>query len=238
MVLKSMLAALRPGPKNVPAKPVLNTGCREFEVNNWVLSTFVCSRLVPVVGVHPFPLNELMLMAAVVCRLQPTHIFDWGTHVGKSARVFYETARAFAVETEIHSIDLPDSIGHSEHPGESRGLLVKNLPNVHLHLGDGLETALAICAELPSETVQPLFFVDGDHAYDSVRRELLGIIAHVPRASILLHDTFNQSAESGYNIGPYAAICDVLAQYPDTFKVYAQDLGLPGMTLLWRQRSP
>jgi hypothetical protein len=114
--------------------------------------------------------------------------------------------------------------------------MVKGLSNVHLHLGDGLETALRICAQLPPESIRPLFFVDGDHSYDSVKRELLGIVENVPPASILLHDTFNQSAESGYNVGPYAAICDVLAHCPDAFKVYAQNIGLPGMTFLWCQR--
>jgi cephalosporin hydroxylase len=238
MVFKAMLAGLRPGRKSVPADPVVNSECREIEVDNWVLSSFVCDRLVRVVGVHPFPLNELKLMAAAICRLKPTHIFDWGTHFGKSARVFHETARAFAIETEIHSIDLPDNVGHHEHPGQNRGCMVMGLPNMYLHLGDGLETALRICAQFPMASTLPLFFVDGDHAYDSVRRELLGIIKHVPQASILVHDTFNQSAESGYNVGPYAAIRDVLQQCPDVFKVYAQNLSLPGMTLLWRQRSP
>jgi hypothetical protein len=157
MAFKAILAGLRPGRKSVPADPVVNPDCREFEVNNWALSTFVCESLVPIVGVHPFPLNELMLMAAAVCRLKPTHIFDWGTHIGKSARVFHETAKAFAIEIEIHSIDLPDSVGHLEHPGENRGLMVKGLSNVHLHLGDGLETALRICAQLPPESIRPLF---------------------------------------------------------------------------------
>jgi Methyltransferase domain len=239
MMFKTLLASLRPGRNNgAPENSVVNPDCSEFEVNNWVISKFVCDSLVPIVGVHPFPLNELMLMVAAVCRFRPTHIFDWGTHIGKSARVFYESAKAFAIETKIHSIDLPDSVGHREHPGEHRGQFVKDLSNVHLHLGDGLETALGICAQLPPASLRPLFFVDGDHAFDSVRRELLGIIEHTPQASILLHDTFNQSAESGYNVGPYAAVCDVLAQYPGVFKAYAQNLGLPGMTLLWRRRSP
>jgi hypothetical protein len=176
-------------------------------------------------------------MTATLRRLKPTHVFDWGTPVGKSARVYYETAKAFAVETEIHSIDLPESVGHLEHPGESRGLLVKGLPNVHLHLGDGLETALRISAQLPPAALRLLFFVDGDHAYASVRRELLGIIEYLPQASILLHDTFNQSVDAGYNVGPYQAIRDVLEQHPDAFRIYEQNLGLPGMTLLWRQRS-
>ena len=60
----------------------------EFEVNNWIISEFIVEKLVPVVGVHPFPLDELSLMTAAVCRFQPELIFEWGTNIGKSARIF------------------------------------------------------------------------------------------------------------------------------------------------------
>jgi hypothetical protein len=80
----------------------------------------------------------------------------------------------------------------------------------------------------------PLFFIDGDHGYDSVKRELEGIIGAVPEANILLHDTFFQSPESHYNIGPYQAVQDVLRTVPP-YRILRQDLGLPGMTLLYRK---
>ncbi|MDQ3112117.1 MAG: hypothetical protein M3R17_19715, partial [Bacteroidota bacterium] len=70
--------------------PSLNENASEFEVNNWVVSEFVIDKLVPAVGMHPFPINELMLMTASVCRFKPELIFEWGTNIGKSARVFYE----------------------------------------------------------------------------------------------------------------------------------------------------
>ena len=237
MMFKRIPEGMRLGRTSIQRDAAINEACSEFEVDNWVVSSFVYDRLVRVVGTHPFPLGELILMVATVCRLKPTHIYEWGTHIGQSARIFYETARAFAVATEIHSIDLPDSVGHLEHPGHERGSMVKGLPNVHLHTGDGLTTALRICEQSSSALARPLFFVDGDHSYDSVRRELLGVIQHVPQASILVHDTFNQSSASGYNVGPYVAICEVLRDFPDAFRVYAQNLGLPGMTLLWRQQS-
>ena len=79
-----------------------NPSATEFEVNNWAISEFVLSRLVPVVGVHPYPLNELMLMAAAICRFKPTHVFEWGTNVGASARVFHEAGRHFSIPLEIH----------------------------------------------------------------------------------------------------------------------------------------
>jgi len=61
-----------------------NPGATEFEVNNWILSEFVVNRLVPVVGVHPYPLNELMLMAGAVCRFRPSHVFEWGTNIARN----------------------------------------------------------------------------------------------------------------------------------------------------------
>ena len=212
--------------------PTLNGHCTEFEVDKWTISDFIVNRLVPVVGTHPYPLDELLLMAAALCRLKPTHIFEWGTHVGKSARIFFETSKVFGIATEIHSIDLPDASEHSEHPGRKRGLLVKNIPEVSLHQGDGLEESMKICRQLP-EDIRPLFFLDGDHEYASVKRELVAIMTTLPRAAILVHDTFYQSAESGYNIGPHRAITDALTSTPNHYKEISTNTGLPGMTLLY-----
>src|SRR5207245_8967376 len=64
--------------------PAVNVNCSEFEVNNWIISEFIFQKLVPIVGVTPYPINELALMVSAVCRLKPTHIFEWGTHIGKS----------------------------------------------------------------------------------------------------------------------------------------------------------
>jgi hypothetical protein len=51
---------------------------------------------------------------------------------------------------------------------------------------------------------------------------------------ILLHDTFYQTAESGYNIGPFKAIEDSLAKFPHLrFHRVDTNTGLPGMTFLY-----
>lgn len=211
-----------------------NPGATEFEVNNWTLSDFVLSQLVPIVGVHPYPLNELMLMAGTVCRFRPTHLFEWGTNVGTSARIFHETARYFEIPLEIHSIDLPSEVGHLEHPGSRRGELVEGKRGVSLHLGDGLETSLAIYRTLP-KGCRVLFFVDGDHSYSSVRRELEEIFTRVAEPKVLLHDTFFQSSDSGYNLGPHLAIRDALGSLPADrqLRMIETKTGLPGMTLLY-----
>ncbi len=212
--------------------PAKNAACSEFEVDNWAVSQFVLQRLVPVVGVHPFPLHELMLMVAAVCRTQPSQIFEWGTHIGKSARIFYECAVHYGIDADIHSSDLPDDVDHVEHPHAERGKLVRGLPRVHLHQGDGLDTSLEIWRSAGCRP-RPLFLVDGDHEHASVLRELTGIAREIRDASILLHDSFNQSEASGYNVGPYRAIQDMLATDPGRYRKVESGLGLPGMTLLY-----
>lgn len=212
----------------------VNPNSTEFEVNNWILSEFVVRRLVPAVGMHPYPLNELMLMAGAVCRFKPSHVFEWGTNIGLSARVFYETAKHFNIPMEIHSIDLPDDVEHNEHPGETRGQLVKGKSGVTLHLGDGLNTALEIYQTLPKNS-SVLFFVDGDHSQKSVSRELEAIITQVEQPRVLLHDTFFQSADAKYNLGPHLAINDVLERFDKDKKLKKLQVntGLPGMTLIY-----
>lgn len=216
--------------------PVRNPQCSEFEVDNWVISKFVLQELAPVVGIKPFPLDELMFMTAVVCKLMPTHIFEWGTHVGKSARIFYEITKQFKINCEIHSTDLPDNVQHSEHPRQNRGLLVRHIREVTLHQGDGLDVSLAFYKNIKIKS-RSLFFLDGDHEYASVKRELIGIVKIVPNASILIHDTFYQSKQSGYNTGPYRAVRDYLLAKPKPYKILSTNMGLPGMTLLY-DRSP
>lgn len=79
---------------------------------------------------------------------------------------------------------------------------------------------------------RPLFFVDGDHAYESVRDELGEIFSTVSDASAIAHDTFFQSAESNYNVGPARAIKEIAERFPTRFRIMRSGLGLPGMTLL------
>ena len=205
----------------------------EFEVDNWKLSSFILRKVVPVVGAHPFPLNELLLMSAAVAWIKPTHIFDWGTHIGKSARIFYETCKFLEIETTIHSIDLPDDVDHKEHPHRTRGKLVRGKKNVLLHQGDGVNTSLHLCKELDKEA-RPLFYLDGDHSYETVYRELVSIIENVNKPAIILHDTFYQTAASGYNTGPFKAIEDALLKFPGIiFKRIDTNTGLPGMTFIY-----
>lgn len=212
--------------------PAINQNCSQFEVNNWIISEFTLNELIPIVGIRPFSLNEQMLMVGSVCRFKPTHIFEWGTNIGKSARIWYETIRHFNIASEIHSIDLPDEINHIEHPHEKRGIFVKGIPEVQLHEGDGLQTSLDILKRI-NGTVRPFFFLDGDHSIKSVARELSGIKSECANPVILIHDTFYQSEESKYNIGPHLAIKNFLSEEKDFFQI-STNTGLPGCTLLFK----
>jgi cephalosporin hydroxylase len=211
--------------------PVRNPGAEVLEVDTWMISEFIVHHILPFLGVRPFPLNEQLLAVAAACRIKPSVVFDWGTHVGASARLFYECAKAFDLSYEVHSIDLPADVSHVEHPGEEHARLVRGLAGVHLHRGDGATVALEQW-NLLGRPARPLFFVDGDHAYASVLRELGAVFDAVGDASALVHDTFFQSAESGYNVGPARAIENVVARYPLRFTSITSGLGLPGMTLL------
>lgn len=200
------------------------------ELNKWQVSDFVIKQLLPVVSTKPFPLDELMLMTSAMVWTKPKFVFEWGTHVGKSARIFYEISRYFRLDSIIYSVDLPDDIDHVEHPKSQRGKLVRGLKNVILLQGDGVDEALAKLDELDSS--QPcLFFLDGDHDYHSVKRELMAILKEVDHHSILLHDTFYQLPESDYNVGPHQAIERVMKQHPQLTR-FNTVLGLPGMSWL------
>src|ERR1035437_3663541 len=105
-----------------------------LECDTASLGQFVCRKLVPLLGTNPFPPTELMLMCAAMLWLRPTLVVEWGTNIGASARVWHETNVRYGLGADVHSIDLPDSISHPEHPGPRRGLLVRGLP-VHLQIG-------------------------------------------------------------------------------------------------------
>ena len=211
--------------------PARNVSCDRFEVDAWQLSDFVLECIVPRVGVRPFPLHELLLLTAAIVRLRPPLVLEWGTHVGKSAWIFRETIATFGIPSHVHTVDLPADASHVEHPGQRRGEMVRGLSGVTLHEGDGLDISLGIWAEA-GRPAAPLFFLDGDHAFASVRREIEGVATAIPDAAILLHDTFFQSSGSGYNVGPRRAIEEALARHPERWEVLQSGLGLPGMTLL------
>jgi predicted O-methyltransferase YrrM len=200
------------------------------EANKWILSEFILDKLVPVIGVHPYPLDELLFMCSTVAYFHPDIIIEWGTHLGKSARIFYETSVYLRLGNIVHSIDLPPENEHMEniHETSERAMFVRGLP-VKLHIGDGLSIARDLLAETKPNL--PLLFVDGDHSIESVQYELAYIKQIAPRAVVLAHDTFFQGPESGYNCGPYEA----MKKFADecNLPIESTVLGLPGMSLTY-----
>jgi len=211
--------------------PVKNKACKYFEVDNWVISKFIINEVIPLVGISPYPLVELQMLVAAVCWFKPRFIYEWGTNVGRSARIFYEIVKKFKLETAIYSIDLPDNVNHVEHPHKNRGRFIKGIKEIHLYQGDGITSSLTLIKQLKSK-YKILFFLDGDHEYKSVKRELFLIGKIVSRAMIIIHDTFLQSKESDYNIGPSKAVQEFLRLSPKKYHVISTNLGLPGMTIL------
>ncbi|MEE9405592.1 MAG: CmcI family methyltransferase [Algisphaera sp.] len=197
-----------------------------LEVETFATSKVVLEALVPIVGTHPYPLSELMLMAAAFFDCRPARVIDIGTHHGKSARIWHELGQLLNTPPHIHTIDLCDPT-HPEFPGKDHGRYCRDLPNVTLHTGDGADTTAKLIDDDPH--VATLVFLDGDHARETVTREL-NICNRLSGASILLHDTLTQP-NSGYNEGPYEALTDFLATRPD-IECHHTHLGLPGMTLL------
>ncbi|MCC6932100.1 MAG: hypothetical protein IT292_02450, partial [Deltaproteobacteria bacterium] len=172
-------------------------------------------------------------MAATVTRFRPKAIFEWGTHVGKSARIFYEIIDSFNIPSQVYSFDLPDDVEHNEHPHETRGMLVKGLSKVSLFQEDGVTGALKISQKKKINSRDMLFFIDGDHSYESVKRELSAVIKNHPDAKVLLHDTFYQSEKSKYNVGPWKAIDEFLKKNKG-YRSISTTTGLPGMTLIYK----
>lgn len=134
--------------------------------------------------------DEVTFLANVLARHRPQVVFDWGTNVGASARIFYEAAQILGYPCVVHTIELPDSEAHldRDHPGERYGQWLVDIP-VCCWRGDALEVALKLLWYVDESLTKMLFFLDGAHDHDSVMRELRVIAAYEPEAVMVVHDT-------------------------------------------------
>ena len=212
-------------------KPVARTFTRTpesilLETDKWASSEVVLG-LAKIVSVRPYPLDELLLMSAAFQYHRPEMVIDIGTHVGKSARIWYELSRKFNPQCAVHTIDLCDP-QHAEFPGERLGSYIHGLP-VTQHIGDGY----AIAKDLVESNIgkRLLLFLDGDHGFDTVRREL-ELLKPNEETAALVHDTFYQPGSSYYH-GPYLAIEEFRREF-SCAQVFHLQLGLPGMSYLSR----
>ncbi|MDB4875819.1 MAG: cephalosporin hydroxylase [Gemmatimonadetes bacterium] len=197
---------------------------QRLEVDKWAASEIVLE-LVKIVGTIPYSLDELMLMTAAFGFHRPATVVDIGTHVGKSARIWYELSRRLEVKATIHTIDLhnPD---HPEYADDSLGSFVRGLPVIQ-HLGDGYIVARSILTDNPAGPV--LLYIDGDHRQNTVETELR-LVQLITTGCALVHDTFWQPG-SPYNHGPHLAVEKLLSTTASA-QIIRQPIGLPGMTYI------
>lgn len=137
-----------------------------------------------------YPEGELEFMCDTVESLRPDSIYEWGTGSGASGRIFWEATDFLATNTFLFSYDLPDELSplEAQHPRERTGQYL--LPTgAKMDRGDGVTMALMEWSRWHEKAVLPLFFIDGDHSYFAVYREVALIDRMVPNAVILLHDT-------------------------------------------------
>lgn len=131
--------------------------------------------------------DEIRLIADTLERFRPEYVFEWGTNVGASARIFYEIGSQF-LTLRVVTVEHPDPATH-DHPGGRYGLWCEGFePHIQMVKGDGVTVALELY-QLAGEPEKTLFFLDGDHSYDAVTRELELIAENAPLAVILVHDT-------------------------------------------------
>lgn len=134
--------------------------------------------------------EEVEFFESVLERLRPSHVFEWGTNVGASARLFYEASLELGYECEVHTIELPDDLAHldRDHPGRRYGQWIEDIP-VKKHRGYGLYESLRLHKIV--EPQQALFFLDGNHSHDVVLGELEEIAFTDSDAVMMVHDTIN-----------------------------------------------
>jgi cephalosporin hydroxylase len=199
------------------------------------LDRFVFEKILPQTGLL-YPAAEISLMALVVDRVRPTHIFEWGTNIGGSARIFHTITEVLEIDAEIHTWDLPENVPHGQHPGKDHGKLARGLPRIHFHREDGLQGALA---KMESERAQspnfrPLYFVDGDHSYASVIREIAGLVSVQDEFHLLAHDTFIQKPDAkGQSRESWLGCPTALEAFAKDYRWLNVGFGNPGMAYLW-----
>ena len=205
------------------------------EANVVELDSFVLEKILPKTGLL-YPLAEISLMALVVDRVRPTHIFEWGTNIGSSAKIFHHITESLGMDIPIHTWDLPEDVPHGQHPKENHAKLAKGLALVHFHRDDGLRGALAQyqIEKTKDPKIRPLFFVDGDHSYASVIREITGIVSAQDEFNVLAHDTFVQKPDSkGQSRESWVGCPTALELAAQDYRWLNVGFGNPGMAYLW-----
>jgi len=211
--------------------------CCEAEVVE--LDRFVLEKILPQTGLL-YPLAEISLMALAVDRVRPSHIFEWGTNIGGSAKIFHQITESLGMDTAIHTWDLPEDVPHGQHPGKNHAKLARGLARIHFHREDGLQGALTQyhLEKAKNPGMRALFFVDGDHFYESVVREIVGLVSVQEEFHILAHDTFVQKPDGkGQSKESWLACPTALQISASEYRWLNVGFGNPGMAYLWGRGS-
>jgi hypothetical protein len=82
--------------------------------------------------------------------------------------------------------------------------------------------------------IRPLFFVDGDHSYKSVIREITGLIPVQEEFHLLAHDTFVQKPDvKGQSRESWVGCPTALELAAQDYRWLNVGFGNPGMAYLW-----
>ena len=145
------------------------------------------------------------------------------------------------MDIPIHTWDLPEDVPHGQHPRENHARLAKGLARVHFHRDDGLRGAVAQyqIEKARDPKIRPLFFADGDHSYESVIREITGIVSAQEEFHLLAHDTFVQKPDvKGQSRESWVGCPTALDLAAQDYRWLNVGFGKPGMAYLWgRGRS-
>jgi Methyltransferase domain len=128
--------------------------------------------------------GERAALEGILAAVQPSVSIEVGTHSGGSL----ESISAHS--EHVHAFDL------IRHPDLRAG----RFPNVTFHVGDSHETLPKVLRQLgASGTNVDFVLLDGDHASEGVRRDVLDLLESpcLGRTVILLHDTLDRRVRAG-----------------------------------------
>ena len=223
-----------------------------FHASMSILVEKIVTHILKMELVLPYPAAEVSLMVAAIVHARPDFVFEWGTNAGCSARIFFEASELLQLKTVIHSTDLSDEMMETGTPQQTRGKNVRGhrfQETVHLHTGDGLNQSMAVWEQEGWAAARVLWYLDGDHSENAVRRELDAIASHASCVRepgdmlgegawswpgdgcyILMHDTHPAISKSGPHSAADAWWHGINSE---RFGKTEVSLGSPGMTLFW-----
>jgi predicted O-methyltransferase YrrM len=172
-------------------------------------------------------IDELVYLAAITRRLQPSRIFEIGTYSGRTTAVFVMNA---AADAEVITLDLPP-----DDPSPTDGYIATDLELIEsralasfaraLGLGDRFRQILCDSLSFDPEpyrgTVE-LAFIDGAHSPAYVKSDTEKVAVMVADRSIVLWHDYGGK-------GSFRALSEYLEDLGRKARIYR----VPGTTLAW-----